>query len=86
MPALITAYDGRKKRMSRCDANCYGARSVCVDRCACICGGANHGVGLAQAFANTVALQGDWRVVFRKANKGPITFKTIDQLGLFEPA
>jgi hypothetical protein len=43
-------------------------------------------VGLAQAFANTVALQGDWRVVFRKANKGPITFKTIDQLGLFEPA
>jgi hypothetical protein len=83
MPALITAYQNGKRRLSRCDATCYTARSVRVDRCACICGGANHGVGLTKAIANTAALQGDWKTAYRKAHKGPITFKTADQIDLF---
>ena len=29
--------------VGRCDANCYNATN---DRCTCICGGANHGVGV----------------------------------------
>jgi len=36
--------------VGRCDANCHEAKSP---ECTCICGGANHGVGLKQAMANT---------------------------------
>jgi hypothetical protein len=36
--------------VGRCDANCHQAKSP---ECTCICGGANHGVGLKQAMANT---------------------------------
>lgn len=81
MPALITAYRGGKA-IGRCDATCYTARVVSADRCRCVCGGANHGVGLSQAFENTHALQGDWRVAYRKTRKGAITFKTLDQLDI----
>jgi hypothetical protein len=34
----------------RCDAKCYNATEPACD---CICGGANHGAGLAQAIDNT---------------------------------
>lgn len=39
----------------RCDANCHNARAP---RCECICGGANHGVGLGQAMENTRVMSG----------------------------
>lgn len=35
---------------NQCDARCYNATN---DRCACVCGGANHGVGFAKACENT---------------------------------
>lgn len=34
----------------RCDARCYDARHP---KCDCVCGGANHGVGLDKAVHNT---------------------------------
>ena len=37
----------------RCDARCYHARG---GHCDCVCGGANHGVGLARAVENTRAM------------------------------
>jgi hypothetical protein len=36
--------------IGRCDANCYEAQEP---HCDCICGGMNHGAGLAQAIDNT---------------------------------
>jgi len=45
--------------VGRCDANCHEAKSP---ECTCICGGANHGVGIKQAMANTargIGLNGD---------------------------
>jgi hypothetical protein len=36
--------------VGRCDAKCYNATDA---RCVCICGGANHGAGYAQAVENT---------------------------------
>jgi len=84
MAALISAYESNGKLMRRCDAHCYNARFVHVDMCTCICGGANHGVGLEKAFFNTQALQGDWKETFRNTYKLPIRFDTVDQLPLFE--
>lgn len=37
----------------RCDAKCYDADG---GRCACICGGANHGVGRTQASDQTAVM------------------------------
>jgi hypothetical protein len=36
--------------IGRCDAKCYEAMEPA---CTCVCGGANHGAGLAQATDNT---------------------------------
>jgi hypothetical protein len=36
--------------IGRCDAKCYEAREP---ECTCVCSGANHGAGLAQATDNT---------------------------------
>jgi hypothetical protein len=79
MSALITAL--HHDRIVRCDAGCYDARRVRVDQCTCICGGANHGVGIRQATQNTHDLQGQWKKNWRKAHKGEtIDFQTDDQL------
>lgn len=59
MATLISAYDGGVC-YGRCDAKCYDAIGVSADECDCVCGGANHGVGLGQALANTIALAPDW--------------------------
>lgn len=40
--------NGRRTRV--CSARCYNAKGP---NCVCICGGANHGVGLEQATENT---------------------------------
>jgi hypothetical protein len=41
----------------RCDAKCYNAKHP---GCTCICGGKNHGVGLAQAQKNTGEMFHEW--------------------------
>lgn len=50
MPILIHAANG----LDACDASCYMARH---QKCTCICGGVNHGKGLARAAENTRRLQ-----------------------------
>jgi len=50
MATLIATYDGEGKCTGRCDANCYNAKG---GHCDCLCGGANHGVGVNQAVQNT---------------------------------
>ena len=42
--------------VGRCDASCYNAKE---DRCECICGGANHGVGLKIAVEDRQYLTDD---------------------------
>lgn len=59
MAVLITQGDNYGSR--RCDGHCHDAKS---GRCACICGGANHGAGLAKAMENTAAMAVD---IARKA-------------------
>ncbi|WP_242890889.1 hypothetical protein [Actinomadura litoris] len=58
MATLIAVYLGRTT-VNRCDLKCYGAHTE-VAACECICGGMNHGVGLARAEANTRASSNDW--------------------------
>lgn len=56
MTTLIAVYtsDGC---IGRCDAKCYNAS---LPGCACICGGVNHGAGLARAITNTRELAEAW--------------------------
>lgn len=44
---------GNSDGVRRCDERCYGATG---GTCDCVCGGANHGKGLAQALQNTAKL------------------------------
>ena len=44
---------GNSEGTRRCDERCYGATG---GTCDCICGGANHGKGLAQAMVNAQAV------------------------------
>jgi hypothetical protein len=52
MTTLIKVYNG-DVCVGRCDGRCYDADK---SYCDCICGGANHGVGLDQAIFNTAAM------------------------------
>ena len=81
MPALIKVTYGNGKRI-RCDATCYNAKANNSHECMCICGGANHGVGLNKALENTQALNGKWVKNWRRSHKGPIEVELIDQLRL----
>ena len=47
MTTVITFQNSGTTR--RCDAHCHNAES---DKCECICGGKNHGVGIHQATQN----------------------------------
>lgn len=50
-----------------CSAKCYTAHG---ERCTCICGGMNHGVGAQQAAQNTQALPQEWVAQIRnKVNR-----------------
>jgi len=56
MTTLIEAHNS-SGCIGRCDAKCYNAEHP---DCQCICGGANHGVGLAKAVENTEELAESW--------------------------
>ena len=56
MATLIAAYNS-EGCIGRCDARCHDAITT---KCDCICGGANHGVGQAQAIENTRAMAEQW--------------------------
>lgn len=49
MATLITHTTGDGSQTRRCDARCYEAKH---DKCTCICGGANHGIGHNKAVEN----------------------------------
>lgn len=71
--------------VGRCDAKCYDAE--CKD-CDCICGGANHGAGKAQAIANTRELAESWVKNWNDEHPGQkFSFrenKAVKQLSLFD--
>ena len=46
MTTLIIVKKSNGRIVGRCDATCYDARTP---ECTCICGGANHGMGLKKA-------------------------------------
>ena len=50
MTTVLAVYNSRGC-VGRCDANCHDAKG---DQCTCICGGLNHGFGLARAQENVV--------------------------------
>lgn len=52
MATLIAIYNSNGL-VGRCDAKCYNAKH---EKCVCICGGRNHGKGLAEAIENTQAM------------------------------
>jgi len=56
MTTLIALYNS-DGCIGRCDARCHDAHH---DRCTCICGGKNHGVGLDQATKNMNELGEIW--------------------------
>lgn len=56
MTALMTVHNS-EGLAGRCDARCYNATTP---DCHCICRGANHGVGIAQAILNTARHSQAW--------------------------
>lgn len=56
MATLIAVYNS-EGCVGRCDARCYNAKH---ENCNCICGGANHGKGLAKAIDNTREMVDQW--------------------------
>lgn len=56
---------GNSETQRRCDAHCHDATTPACE-CECICGGANHGVGLAQAQENTRELADEWMTRWKK--------------------
>jgi predicted RNase H-like HicB family nuclease len=64
MATLIAAYNS-DGCIGRCDAKCYNAT---CDHCDCICGGANHGVGLKQAIQNTEEMAEKWIEAYNEAH------------------
>jgi hypothetical protein len=86
---LIAVYthdgDGGSRCIGRCDAKCYTATEPACD---CICGGANHGAGLASAIENTRQQTEAW-VEKYAGERGVVEYRTelgqaVEQLGLFE--
>lgn len=55
MAMLISVTNSQGTR--RCDSRCYNAEH---GNCKCICGGANHGVGLKNALGNCPKIAAAW--------------------------
>jgi hypothetical protein len=71
--------------IGRCDAKCY---TTTEPACDCICRGANHGRGLAQAIDNTRQMAEAW-VEKYAGERGVVEYhaelgQAVEQLGLFE--
>ncbi len=66
MTTLIAAYNS-DGCYGRCDAKCHDAKG---DTCNCICGGANHGVGLDKALQNTQEFADEWIKAYQVTHLG----------------
>ena len=80
MVTLISYYSSGGDQ-GRCDAKCYLASEP---ECDCICGGRNHGAGLAQAEENTRELAASW-VEQARANGQDVTRVELGAAALHEP-
>ena len=80
MATLIAVYNS-DGCVGRCDAKCYDA--TCPD-CDCICGGRNHGAGLAVARDNTRELADDWVKAYA-ARQGLTDYEVLVGLGVAQP-
>lgn len=54
--AVATLIDAQGAGAGRCDAKCYDAQH---EKCECVCGGMNHGMGASMARDNTAQLAGE---------------------------
>ena len=77
----LISYQSSGGDQGRCDEKCYGAEH---DDCTCICGGRNHGAGLAQAEENTRELAAAW-VEQAKARGQDVTKIELDPTVQCEP-
>lgn len=73
MATLIAAYNS-EGCIGRCDAKCYNAKSGI---CQCICGGANHGVGVNQAIDNTREMAEEWMKNWKQEYPNTETFDVL---------
>lgn len=82
MASLIVVRSGGSVT-GHCDALCYDARH---EECVCSgCGGANHGIGIEAAIANTRRLHGEW-LERARADDESVTFEldtAVQQIPLF---
>ncbi len=77
---LISSYASDGECLGRCDARCHDADSP-PGTCDCICGGMNHGVGLAKARENTQKHCDEWvEEMKRKHGEYTTTQATLDAL------
>jgi len=79
MTTLITVSNSEGV-IGRCDAHCHNAKH---EKCNCVCGGMNHGVGKAQAEKNTARHAKDMIERYRILGNPENQF-TFAQAGLFE--
>ncbi len=82
MAILIEVRNGSRV-VGRCDAQCY---NVAKPHCDCICGGINHGVGLAKAQAATPAIAEDHirQIAARRSSlAGCVILKKQNQLEIW---
>lgn len=77
----LISYQSSGGDQGRCDARCYDAH---LPECDCICGGRNHGAGLAQAEENTRELAEGW-VEQARARGQDVTNVELGLAALHEP-
>jgi hypothetical protein len=80
---MTTLIEVRNSRglVGRCDAKCYEAEHP---HCDCICGGANHGAGLAQATSNTRELAQEWIDAWKTKHPEAASFEVPDEIHQIE--
>jgi len=81
MTTLIAVYNS-EGCVGRCDAKCYDATGM---DCQCVCGGENHGAGLAKAAANTAEMAESWIAEYCKQHDIKPTKSVVKTVG-FQPA
>jgi len=81
MTILIAAYANDQK-ITACDERCYGA---ITNRCHCICGGINHGVGEEKAIVNTREHYKEWIREYTQGEEGLYEFEVPALYSLHTP-
>jgi len=80
MTTLIAVYTP-EGCVGRCDAKCYNATG---DKCECVCGGANHGVGVNKAVENTERYAELWKAEYEALHDEKPVFEVLRKPVQFE--